>query len=68
MRALVVIAVTAILITAFGLTPFSFARPIAPGIADIREGTGRDVAQPLRAAELPIQKIHDMNVVFSRGD
>jgi hypothetical protein len=65
MRALFVIAVTAILITAFGSTLFSFARPIAPGIADSGEGTGRDVAQPLGAAELPMQTIHDMSVVFS---
>jgi hypothetical protein len=68
MRVLFVIAVVAILMTGFGVTLFSFARPIAQGSADSGKSTGRDVLQTLGTAELPTQKIHDMSVVFSRGD
>ena len=66
MRALFVIAVTAILIGGFGATLLSF--PTAQGIAEGIAGPTSDVSQARRTADLPIQKIHDMSVVFSRDD
>jgi hypothetical protein len=68
MRALFVIAVTLILMAGFGVSLFSFARPTAQGIADSGKGTGRGDSQTRGAVELPIQKVHDMSVVFSRDD
>jgi hypothetical protein len=60
------IAVTAILVARFGATLLSF--PTAPGIAaGIKRPTG-DVSQARGTADLPIQKIHDMSVVFSWDD
>jgi hypothetical protein len=68
MRALFVIAVTAILMTGFGVTLFSFARPTSQRIEDSNKGAGKGVSQTRGAAELPIQKIHDMSIVFSHDD
>lgn len=65
MRALFVIAVTAILIAGFAATLFPF--PTAHGIVGVKDPTG-DVSQTRETAELPIQKIHDMSVVFSGDD
>jgi hypothetical protein len=68
MRALFLIAVAAILMAGFGLTLFSFARPITQQIADSGKRTSGDVSQTRGTAELPMQKIHDMSVVFSHDD
>ena len=68
MRALYVIAVTAILIAGFKMTVFSFAGPTAREIADGVKSPSGDVSQARGTAELPIQKIHDMSIVFSRED
>jgi hypothetical protein len=68
MRVLFVIAVAAILMAGFGVTLFSFARPIADGIANSGKSRSGDVSQARGPAQLPLQKIHDMSVVFSRGD
>ena len=68
MRALFVVAVAAILMAGFGLTLFSFARPITQQIADSGKGTSRDVSQAHGTAQLPIQRVHDMSVVFSQDD
>jgi hypothetical protein len=68
MRSHHVIAVAAILIAGFGLTLFSFSGPTAQGIAAGIKSSSRDVAQTRGAADLPLQKIYDMSVVFSQGD
>ena len=68
MRALFVTTITIILIAGFGVTLFSFADPTAQGIADGVKSPSRDVSQTPGTAELPIQKIHDMSVVFSRKE
>jgi hypothetical protein len=52
----------------FGVTLFSLSRPTAEGIADGFKSPSRDVSQTRETAQLPIQKIHDMTVVFSQGD
>jgi hypothetical protein len=64
MRPHSVIATTAILIAGFGVTLFSFSRPTAEGV----KSPSRDISQTREPAQLPIQKIHDMSVVFSQGD
>ena len=64
MRSDRVVAVAAILIAGFGVTLFFVARPIAERTAD---GV-TNVSQTRATAQLPIQKIHDMIVVFSQGD
>jgi hypothetical protein len=66
MRALFVIAVIAILIAGFGATLLSF--PPAQGIAESIKNHTSDSSHALRTAEPPIQKIHDMSVVFSGDD
>jgi hypothetical protein len=68
MRSHRVSAVAAILIAGFGVTLFSFSRPIAAGITHGVESPSLDISQPRGADQLPIQKIHDMTVVFSQGD
>jgi hypothetical protein len=64
MRAHFVIAITAILIAGFVVTLSSFSRPTADGV----KSPSRDVSQTREPAQLPIQKIHDMSVVFSQSD
>jgi hypothetical protein len=64
MRSHSVIAITAILIAGFGVTLSSFSRPTAEGVK-ISSG---DFSQTREPTQLPIQKIHDMSVVFSRDD
>ena len=69
MRSHRVIAVAAILIAGSGMTLFSYSRPIAEGIAQAAsKAPSRDVSQTRGTDQLPIQKIHDMTVVFSQGD
>ena len=63
-----VIAVAAILLAGFGLTLVSFSAPIARGIADVVKSPSRDASQMRGPAELPLQKIHDMSVVFSQDE
>lgn len=62
------IAVAAFAMAGFGVTLFSLSRPTAEGIADGFKSPSRDVSQTRETAQLPIQKIHDMTVVFSQGD
>ncbi len=66
MRAVFVIAVTAILIAGLGVTRFSFAYPTAQAIAGTLKSPSPDVSQARGTAELPIQRIHDMSVVFAQ--
>jgi hypothetical protein len=68
MRSHFVIAVAAILTAGFGLTLFALARPTGGEIADGVKSPSRNVSQTRGTTKLPIQKIHDMSVVFSQGD
>jgi hypothetical protein len=64
MRAHSVIVITAILIAGFGVTLSSFSHPTADGV----KSPSWHVSQTREPAQLPIQKIHDMSVVFSQSD
>jgi hypothetical protein len=68
MRSRRVIAVATILIAGFGVTLFSLSRPTAQGIADIARSSSMNGSQAHGPAQLPVQKMHDMSVVFSQGD
>jgi len=63
-----VIAAAAILLAGFGLTLIAFLHPIAEGIAGGVKSFSSDASQTRGTAQLLIQKIHDMTVVFSQGD
>ena len=65
MRAPLVIAVTVILVAGFAATLLPF--PTVHGIVGVKDPIG-DVSQARGTTELPIQKIHDMSVVFSEDD
>jgi hypothetical protein len=68
MRSHRVIAVAAILFAGFAVTLFSLSHPIAEGIAESDKSPSRDVSRTRGTAQLPIQKIHDMTIVFSQGE
>jgi hypothetical protein len=68
MRSYCAIAVATILIAGLGVTLSSFPPPIAQGIAHPAISPSSDASQASGASRLPIQKMHDMSVVFSRED
>jgi hypothetical protein len=67
MRAHHAIAVVAVILVVVGVKLISFAAPTAE--ADTVKSVRMDISQMHQNAKnLPVQKFHDMSVVFSDGD
>jgi len=68
MRSSYFIAIATVLAVGFGVKLFYFSSPIAEANVDAAKSFRMDVSKMHVSTMLPMQKAHDMTLVFADGD